>query len=159
MVVKTALFPGALVPAGLATAALVLAGLAGAGVEQPQLVLAGMAAGAKLAAALALAGLAAAGNLAGGLVTVVFDGCDDKAGFSVGFRAALAALLLFFMFSVSAFNWRRIRWPPGYPASRLLSALLLPELSGPRRFHGELPPLLNAMFAASQGTLEERLKA
>jgi hypothetical protein len=83
--------------------------------------------------------------------------------FSFGFRAAFAALLYSFIFSTFAFIRRRAWRPPRFPASRLRSILLLPDVgpalvdfmappfqSGKKQpcLRPELPPPLNRPVAA-----------
>jgi hypothetical protein len=108
MVVNAALAAGAVAPEALALGAVAAGALA----------LGEIAAGAIAAGALAL-GAIAPGALAPGAIVKV----DFAIGFSFGFRAAFAALLVIFIFSVHSFNGRRMRPPPRLPASSLHSTL------------------------------------
>ena len=95
---------------------------------------AGCAVAAGAEAAGAGAGRAAAGRAVGagmdaaGLVHAALDDCDFAAGFWLGVKAAFAADLFFFIFSLYASTGSAFGRPPDFPASRLLSTLLLPKV-------------------------------
>jgi hypothetical protein len=87
---------------------------------------AGLVPGALVLAVLAPAALGTAALGAGALGAAVLVAFDVTVGFSFGFRAAFAALLGIFIFSVHDFNGRRKRPPPRCPVSSPHSTPLPP---------------------------------